>query len=355
MTGTIEQNELAERALYHGINLYLPQYAVVCFTKKEPIPLSGLCEKCISALASQYSVHYCQDETGRHFIVLGGRKLYPQEITLKLHQLACENGLEQKVSIAIGCVVTQAADLTQSYLSACKAVELNSVFGNDAVLLPDEEEPAREEELQLLLYGLNAQNAAVTIQQFVSQYHDCSPADLQSYLKACTRLLLVEYPNFEDQIRENMHHLKDDLEELLSQQGYCATLARLLNATWREFERLFLALSPTVRLALNYIRSEYATGISIRDFCNRCNVNPAYLGYLFKRECGVFFNEYLMRVRISHSIALLRKPELKINEIALQTGFSSASYFIKCFKEFTGISPAKYRIDHFHIMLKNNQ
>lgn len=34
MTGTIEQSELAERSLHHRINLFLPQYAVVCLTKR---------------------------------------------------------------------------------------------------------------------------------------------------------------------------------------------------------------------------------------------------------------------------------------------------------------------------------
>ena len=359
MTGTIEHNELAERALHHSINLYLPYYAVVCFAKKEQIPLSGFCEKCMSALVGQYSVHYCQDESGNHFMVLGGRQLHSEGIAEKLHQLACESGIEHKVAIAIGNVVTQADDLPQSYLSACRAVELNSIFGSDEVLLSEEikveEESINEEDLQLLLYELNTQNASSCIHQFVSQCRDGDRSELQTYLKACTRLLLLEYPNAEEQMREHMHDLQKELEETLYKQGFQTALTSLIQAAWHEFDQQFLSLSPAVRLALNYIRNEYATGISIRDFCNRCNINPAYLGYLFKRECGVFFNEYLMRIRISHSIVLLRRAELKINDIAVQAGFSSASYFIKCFKSVTGMSPAKYRIDRFHIMLNDNQ
>lgn len=358
MTGTIEQSELAERSLHHRINLFLPQYAVVCLTKKEQIPLSNFCEKCISALNGQYAVHYCQDEAGCHFMVLGGRHLYSEEIAEKLHQLACENGIEQKVSIAIGNIVTQAADLVQSYLSASRVVELNAAFDGDEVLLstetPDDEENIQEEDLQLLLYELNTSNASAVIQNFAVQCHEGEKTTLQGYLKACTRLLLLEYPTAEEQVRESLHGLNEELEDVLTQQGFSAALVSLLNTTWQVFDKQFLALSPTVRLALSYIRNEYANGISIRDFCNRCNINPAYLGYLFKRECGVFFNEYLMRVRIAHSIVLLRKPELKINDITVQTGFSSASYFIKCFKALTGMSPAKYRIDRFHIMLNDN-
>ena len=80
-------------------------------------------------------------------------------------------------------------------------------------------------------------------------------------------------------------------------------------------------------------------------------MNPVYLGHLFKRETGVFFNEYLARVRIVHASQLLRDPKLRIYDIATRVGFSSASYFVKSFKALTGMSPAKFRITQYHISI----
>ncbi|MFQ7725607.1 MAG: helix-turn-helix domain-containing protein [Ruthenibacterium lactatiformans] len=41
--------------------------------------------------------------------------------------------------------------------------------------------------------------------------------------------------------------------------------------------------------------------------------------------------------------AVIGKYSQKIAEIAERVGFSNVSYFIKCFRGHTGISPAKYR------------
>ena len=72
-------------------------------------------------------------------------------------------------------------------------------------------------------------------------------------------------------------------------------------------------------------------------------MSPAYLGYLFKKETGFFFNRYLTQYRIYSSIHLLFETDLKISDIALKVGFSYPSYYISCFKKQTGFSPIKYR------------
>ena len=74
-------------------------------------------------------------------------------------------------------------------------------------------------------------------------------------------------------------------------------------------------------------------------------MNPAYLGHLFKQETGIFFNDYLMQCRINQSVILLRNPNRKIKDIAEKIGFTSTSYYVKCFREAKGMSPAKYRLD----------
>lgn len=102
-------------------------------------------------------------------------------------------------------------------------------------------------------------------------------------------------------------------------------------------------LSPVVRGAIDYIRCHYHEGLSIKDFSGRYKMNPHYLGFLFKKETGIFFNNYLTQCRISRSLKLLRDTNLKIHSIAQACGFSSTSYYTACFKRQTGLSPAGYR------------
>ncbi len=53
--------------------------------------------------------------------------------------------------------------------------------------------------------------------------------------------------------------------------------------------------------------------------------------------------EWLNRNRIEHAGKLLATTSLPVLEIAFDCGFSSPSYFHKCFRETYGMSPARYR------------
>lgn len=103
------------------------------------------------------------------------------------------------------------------------------------------------------------------------------------------------------------------------------------------------SLSPVVARSLEYIREHFAEGVSIKEFCAQINVNASYLGYLFKKETGMFFNHYLNECRMEKAMELLVHSGEKINDIALLTGFATTSHFITTFKKKTGLSPLKYR------------
>ena len=102
-------------------------------------------------------------------------------------------------------------------------------------------------------------------------------------------------------------------------------------------------ISPIVQRAINYISQHYSEGVSMKEFCNHLNVSASYLGYLFKKETGMYFNTYLLEFRISKAIDLLCNTGTKINDIASLTGYSTPNYFITSFKSKTGLSPLKYR------------
>ena len=53
--------------------------------------------------------------------------------------------------------------------------------------------------------------------------------------------------------------------------------------------------------------------------------------------------EYLTDHRIDMAKKLLRTTDLPITHIALQTGWCSAAYFSKTFKEACGMTPFAYR------------
>lgn len=94
---------------------------------------------------------------------------------------------------------------------------------------------------------------------------------------------------------------------------------------------------------LQYIQNHYAEEITITDIAKSAHVSKA--------ECLRCFHEflhstpynYLIELRISKSMELLKNTDLTISRIALMTGFNHPSYFTKTFKEKTGITPKEYR------------
>ena len=66
----------------------------------------------------------------------------------------------------------------------------------------------------------------------------------------------------------------------------------------------------------------------------------------FKQMMNMTITEYLLEYRLSKAAELLETSGLSITEIAEKTGFCDVSYFIKKFKEKTGITPSTYRNQH---------
>lgn len=68
-----------------------------------------------------------------------------------------------------------------------------------------------------------------------------------------------------------------------------------------------------------------------------------YVRQIFKQKTGEGFTEYLIHKRMEKAEELLRDPTNKIQDVALNTGYSSQRYFSSCFKKFYGCTPTEYR------------
>ena len=55
------------------------------------------------------------------------------------------------------------------------------------------------------------------------------------------------------------------------------------------------------------------------------------------------YSDYLTSLRLQKAKTLLKEPNLSIQEIAEQSGYTDYFYFTKVFKKAEGISPSKYR------------
>ena len=98
-----------------------------------------------------------------------------------------------------------------------------------------------------------------------------------------------------------------------------------------------------IATAVAYLHAHPEEPLSMADVASECGLTANYLGERFKAELGVSIGEYLSRLRIDRARELLAGSERSVTDIALSTGFDSASYFGKVFLRLTGHTPRAYR------------
>ena len=82
--------------------------------------------------------------------------------------------------------------------------------------------------------------------------------------------------------------------------------------------------------------------LSVDLLVERMALSRSSLQRKLKGLTGTSPNEYIQLVRLKTAAQLLRKGELRINEICFMTGFSSMSWFAKCFSKQFGMRPKDY-------------
>lgn len=113
--------------------------------------------------------------------------------------------------------------------------------------------------------------------------------------------------------------------------------SRLLNRQRKEM------MKTNIGKIKAYIEAHYMENISLKSIAARFYIHPVYLGQLFKKNYGCYFNEYLLRLRVGEAKKLLRQTDLRIYEIAERVGFRNADYFVTQFEKIERMTPSEYR------------
>ena len=99
-----------------------------------------------------------------------------------------------------------------------------------------------------------------------------------------------------------------------------------------------------VRIAVKFLKENYAKPIILTDAANAAGVSENYLSHIFAIATGKTFVTYLTELRLIYAKKLLSNGcNEKIAKVASDCGFNDEKYFIKLFKRYIGVSPGEYR------------
>lgn len=95
-----------------------------------------------------------------------------------------------------------------------------------------------------------------------------------------------------------------------------------------------------------YINDHFAEDLTLEGVATLAGFSKYHFSRLFKQYADTSFYKYLNHKRIEHAKYLLLNPDLSVIEIALQSGFSSLSAFLRMFKMINNCTPTEFRKMH---------
>lgn len=356
----ISFDELSERAGHIGINLYFRNYCVLLFRSAEAKHLESILSAFIASVEGKNDAYHFIDHEGYHVMILAGQSLHQNAIADTLYRLIDTNGQITNLHISIGNIVENYKQVPSSYQSAldtllvkpsANGVQIN--YANQNIY-----RDLSSVHINLITEYIKCDTNENEEKDSATLFRRCFPNVVAYKLRDINRFVDILAARIAITLNETGEIADDGLDTIMnsvyhfeaqpSEQEIVAWFTEMLSIC-QALSRLHKQqLSPIVFKAMRYISHNYASYISIKDFCQSNNINPSYLGLLFKKETGIYFNDYISQVRISQAISLLNNSSLKIADICKRCGFSNPSYFVVCFKKQVGISPAKYKQLHMN-------
>jgi AraC-like DNA-binding protein len=127
-----------------------------------------------------------------------------------------------------------------------------------------------------------------------------------------------------------VNHLLDELFILVARR-----LSRQ-NISQRSFPDAFLKLEEALRKNLSH-------HWTVEEMAALVGLGTTAFSDKVKNFTGFSPLNYLINIRISEAIKLLKRPDVNMTDIALDTGFYSSQHFSTTFKKLTGYTPSEFR------------
>lgn len=103
------------------------------------------------------------------------------------------------------------------------------------------------------------------------------------------------------------------------------------------------APTATISSAVTLMTEWIEEPLSCAEIGRRCGLSQRRMERHFKKTYGLSPVQYYVNLRLARAHALLQETDLRVTDVAVATGFSSAEYFAQVYKKRFGRPPSKDR------------
>lgn len=281
---------------------------------------------------------------------------------------SCAEGLEQMLSMLFNCTCHIGASRTCSSLpelpaarqQALDAME-KSIFNKTAFSMYSshfgdthtEFVRVLEMELKDVEHSLETMDYKKIRKSFDSLIYKINllEADNQKYLHGICQTLIFIVNRQASLHSIDLDHIWDfdpfpyeTVSGFLNRWQYCRWIQQLTGSLLQvinpeqENQRIIVE-------AKKYMRSHYASALSLDFMADYLGLSPNYFSKIFKKYTGRGFIDYLTDLRLKKAEELLKEGKYKIYEISSLVGYENPTYFSRIFKKKYGYSPFQVKTD----------
>jgi AraC-like DNA-binding protein len=209
-----------------------------------------------------------------------------------------------------------------------------------------------EKETQLLnaICKGDAEKARIVLRELLAELRVVNEKDFESERKRAMELVILVsragiVPGFNaPYLLESTDYFLDRLNDAHSEEELASTIcAAMEHALEQILPFRNLPHAGSIRKAERFIRENFTRKISLEDAAKVAGLSIPYFSTIFKQEMGENFSSFINRLRVEKAISMLRKSTSPLVDIAAACGFEDQSWFSKIFKQYTGLSPGKFR------------
>lgn len=100
---------------------------------------------------------------------------------------------------------------------------------------------------------------------------------------------------------------------------------------------------PRLEEILRYVHCNHSAHISLAEVAEKLYVSTSTLSRFFKKQTGMYFAEYVGKIRLHYAENELKNTSHSITEVAMHCGFSNVQALNKVFREKRQMTPTEFR------------
>lgn len=101
-----------------------------------------------------------------------------------------------------------------------------------------------------------------------------------------------------------------------------------------------------IRRVTDFVQAHLSQDLSLDVLAQQTSFSPYHFARLFRQTTGESPHQFVLHQRIERAQHLLKKKNMPLAHIALESGFANQSHLTKVFKGHLGLTPGVYRRDN---------